>query len=180
MLTIRQARPSDCEGMRDIHRAAVLEHYSRTYREQANAWAEQLQTAAFDQALAGGMTIVAEESSLLLGFARFDADTARIDLSVRPEAEKRAISSALLAVIETEARSRSLETLQLCALLYSEHLYLPSGFVATGAAEFPLFGGPRMPCVTMEKRLEYAEIRQERRRNGLSKVAVDRGDGTDA
>ena len=180
MLTIRQARPSDCEGMRDIHRAAILEHYSRTYRDQANAWADQLQTAAFDQALAGGMTIVSEEGPLMLGFACFDPDSGQIDLSVRPEAEKRAISSALLAVIETEARSRSMGSLKLCALLYSEHLYLPSGFVATGAGEFPLFGGPRMPCVTMEKRLQYSEPRPERRRNGVSKDAVDLGSGADA
>jgi GNAT superfamily N-acetyltransferase len=180
MLTIRQARPSDCEGMRDIHRAAILEHYSRTYHQQANAWAEQLQTAAFDEVLAGGMTVVAEEASLLLGFARFEPESGQIDLSVRPEAEKRAISSALLAVIETEARSRSVGSLKLCALLYSEHLYLPSGFVATGAAEFPLFGGPRLPCVTMEKPLQYAEPRPERRRTGVSKGAVDLGSGADA
>jgi GNAT superfamily N-acetyltransferase len=165
MLTIRQARESDCAAMCDIHRAAIVHHYSPTHGEEtARKWAGMFRTGVCEEWLASGMMIVAEEPSSLLGFAQFDGDTGDIEICVLPEAEKRAIASALLAVIETEARTRGLDSLHLCAMLNSERLYIPSGFAGAGAGTMALSSDACLPCVTMEKLLQYTEPRPERRR----------------
>jgi ribosomal protein S18 acetylase RimI-like enzyme len=170
MLTIRQARPSDCDAMCGIDRSAILHHYAPTHGEQtASNWAASLTNDICDHWLASEMTIVAEESTSLLGFAQFDGDTGEIEICVAPEAEKRAIASALLAVIETEARTRGLDALRLSAMLNSERLYSPSGFTGSGAGEMRLGRDLMLPCVRMEKQLQYSEPRPERRRS-LSRV----------
>ena len=166
MLTIRQARASDCQAMCDIDRAAILQRYAPTHGDEtARQWAESLTPDTSERRLSAEMTIVAEESNSLLGFARFDGETGEIDIGVLPDAEKRAIASALLAVIETEARTRGLDTLRLSAMLNSERLYTPAGFVGLGAGEMRIGGAFTLPCVRMEKQLQYAEPRPERRRS---------------
>src|SRR5689334_755943 len=121
MLTIRQAQLSDCDAMCSIQRAAILHHYSATHGEDtARNWSAGVSADVCRLWLASEMAIVAEEGHSLLGFAQFDGETGSIEICVLPEAEKRAIASALLAVIETEARTRGLDSLRLCALLDSE------------------------------------------------------------
>ena len=171
MLTIRQARPSDCDAMCDIHRAAIVHHYSRTHgQETAHGWAASLRKDICERWLASEMTVVAEEPGAFLGFAQFDGDNGAIAICVLPEAEKRAIASALLAVVETEARTRGLDSLRLSAMLNSERLYIPSGFSVTGATEEPLSNDVSLPCIRMEKQLQYSEPRPERRRTALVRV----------
>jgi GNAT superfamily N-acetyltransferase len=166
MLTIRQARASDCDSMRDIERSAIVQHYAPTHgADTANNWAASLTKDACDRWLASGMTIVAEEASALLGFAQFNGETGDVDICIHPSAEKRAIAAALLAVVETEARTRGLDSLRLSAMLNSERLYTTSGFVGTGAAEMRLTTDLSLPCIRMEKLLQYAETRPERRRS---------------
>ena len=182
MLTIRQARPADCEAMCGIDRAAITHHYAPTHGEEtAQQWAASLTSDICDRWLASEMTIVAEESGSLLGFAEFDADSGEIEICVSPEAEKRAIASALLAVIETEARTRGLDTLRLSAMLNAERLYTASGFTGSGAGELRLGRDLALPCVRMEKQLQYSERRPERRRP-LTRVGAefDRSGGADA
>lgn len=165
MLTIRQAHQSDCDAICELHRAALVHHYAPTHGEEtARRWAGLLRTDICVDWLASGMTIVAEETNSLLGFAQFNGETGDIEICVLPEAEKRAIASALLAVIETEARTRGLDSLRLCAMLNSERLYIPSGFAGIGAGEIPLSIDASLPCVKMEKLLQYTEPRPERRR----------------
>src|SRR5689334_145669 len=181
MLTIRQARPSDCDAMCGIDRSAILHHYAPTHGDEtAGKWAAALTSDVCVHWLASEMTIVAEEASSLLGFAQFDGETGEIEICVLPEAEKRAIASALLAVIETEARTRGLDTLRLAAMLNSERLYSPSGFKGSGVGEMRLGRDLTLPCVRMEKQLQYSEPRPERRRS-LVRVGseVDRNGGVD-
>jgi GNAT superfamily N-acetyltransferase len=183
MLTIRQALPSDCDAMCEIHRAAIVHHYAATHGvEAAQNWARGIRTEICERWLASEMTIVAEEPGCLLGFAQFDGESGAIEICVLPEAEKRAIASALLAVIETEARTRGLDTLRLCAMLNSERLYVPSGFTASGATEILLGEEVRIPGVRMEKQLQYAEPRPERRRAAMARIGseVDLDGGVDA
>ncbi len=182
MLTIRQARESDCDAMCDIDRAAIVHHYTPTHGgEIARKWADSLTKDICDHWLASEMTIVAEESDSLLGFAQFDADSGEIEICVRPEAQNRAIASALLAVIEAEARTRGLDALRLSAMLNAERLYTPCGFIGTGAAEMRLGRDLALPCVRMEKRLQYAEPRPERRKSLVrASSEVDRNGGADA
>ncbi len=169
MLTIRQARSSDCDAICDLHRAAIVCHYASSHGEAtARRWADSVRIETCRRWLASEMTIVAEESNSLLGFAQFeagDSETGEIEICILPEAEKRHIASALLAVIEIEARTRGLDSLRLSAMLNSERLYLPSGFLGTGAGEIPLDASTTLPCVRMEKLLQYAEPRPERRRS---------------
>ena len=152
--------------MCDIDRAAIIHHYAPTHGDEtARIWAASLGGDICDHWLASDMTIVAEEANSLLGFAQFDGETGEIELFVLPEAEKRAIASALLAVIETEARTRGLDVLRLSAMLNSERLYAPSGFTGSGAGEMRLGRDVALPCVRMEKQLQYSEPRPERRRS---------------
>jgi GNAT superfamily N-acetyltransferase len=169
--------------MCDLYRAAILHHYSPTHGEQAaRGWAGSLRGEVFGACLASGMTIVAEEMGVLLGLALFEPDSGGIEICILPDAEKRAIASALLAVIETEARTRGLDSLRLCAMLNSERLFIPSGFAVTGPGEDPVARAARLPCVRMEKPLQYAEFRPDRRRTALARMGteVDLDGGADA
>ncbi len=182
MLTIRQARTSDRESICGIHRAAVVHHYSPTHGVEAEKWAELLRAESYTEPIEDGVMIVAEEGAVALGFAEFNADSGQIEMGVLPDAEKRFIVSALLAVIETEARTRGLDVLRVNALVNTERMYKACGFEVTGATEVPLSGTVTLPCVAMEKRLKYAEPRPERRKNGNGKTSseVDRKPTPDA
>ena len=166
MLTIRQARPSDREAICDIDRAAIIHHYARSHGDEtARRWAMSFGDDVCDHWLASEMTIVAEEAGSLLGFAQFDGETGEIEICVLPDVEKRAIAAALLAVIEAEARTRGLDALRLSAMLGCERLYSPAGFVGSGAGEMRIGSALTLPCVCMEKQLQYADPRPERRRS---------------
>ena len=168
MLTIRQAKPTDCDAMCDVQRESILQHYSRTYgEERARRWAGEVSAEACRERLNSAMVIVAEESGTLLGFAHFNGETGEVEVLATREAEQRAIPAALLAVIETEARTRGIGALRLTAMLNNERLYVPSGFSASEAAENTFAAGSTLPCLKMEKRLQYAEPRADRRRNGV-------------
>ncbi|MGH9523882.1 MAG: GNAT family N-acetyltransferase, partial [Terriglobales bacterium] len=125
MLTIRQARDTDCDAICAIQRAAIVRHYSRTLGEEvARARAESVDAAALERSIEAGTVIVAEEIGTLLGFAQFNGATAEIELSCNADAETRAIPAALLAVIETEARSRGLKALKVRAMTGTESMYI--------------------------------------------------------
>lgn len=179
MLTIRQARSSDCEAVCGLQRAAIVHHYSPVHGDGAKKWAELLQPDSYRERIETGSMILAEQSGQALGFANFNGDTGEIEMSVLPEAEKRYIASALLAVIETEARKRGLESLRVSALVNSERMYTACGFEVSGAVEVPLSAAVSVPCIAMQKRLAYNEQREERRRNGKS-AEVDRNAAPDA
>lgn len=167
MLTIRQARGSDCEAMCAMQRAAIARYYARSLgQEGAAARAQKVNAATMERTLDAAMVIVAEEAATLLGFAQFNAATGVVELTCRPDAEQRAIPAALLAVIETEARSRGLEKLKLSAMPDTEGMYAASGFVPT---PLTAAGVNSLPAVRLEKRLAYSEPRPERRRNGTGK-----------
>lgn len=173
MLTIRQARSSDYDTMCGVQRAAIVQHYSASHDDAtAERWAGLVNPGLCERWLASEITIVAEESNSLLGFAQFDTDKGAIEICVVPEAEKRAVASALLAVIETEARTRGLDALRLSAMLNAERLYAPSGFVGIGAGEMTLGPEAVLPCVIMEKQLQYGASRPERRRS-LARVSSE-------
>ena len=165
MLTIRQARPTDCDAMCNAQRDAILQHYSASHGADAERWAASVDRGLCERRLASGMTIVVEESNALLGFAQFDTGNGAIDICVVPEAEKRAIASALLAVVEAEARNLGLDVLRLSAMLSAERLYLPAGYVVAGGGEMTLGHEAVLPCIIMEKRVQYSEHRPERRRS---------------
>lgn len=173
MLTIRQAQPSDCDAMVDIHRSAIAHYYASTHGEEiARDWAASVTSDVCAHWLASEMTIVAGEADSLLGFARFDGDSGDIDICVRPEVEKRAIAAALIAVVEAEARTRGIYILHLSAMLNAERVYTASGFVGIDAGEMRLGRDLVLPCIRMEKRLHRAEPRAERRRS-LSRTASE-------
>ena len=166
MLTIRQAQTTDCDAMCAVERAAVLRHYGDS-EESARSMAEKVDASALRRQIDRAMVIVAEEAGRLLGFALFDAATGKIDLCCSPDAEKRAIPAALLAVIETEARARGLDTLKLYAMRETEGLYASSGYAPVSSGVNSTYAdGDSLPKVRLEKRLVYAEPRPERRRNG--------------
>jgi predicted N-acetyltransferase YhbS len=172
MLTIRQARETDCQALCAVQRAAIVRHYSRKLGEaDARARAELVDAAALGRTIEAAMVIVAEEGGSLLGFAQFDAATGEIELSCSGDAEQRAIPAALLAVIETEARSRGLGTLNVHAMLGTESLFTPSGFGSAPRRTGQEAGDGSLPTLKLEKRLVYAEPRPERRRNGGGKPA---------
>jgi putative acetyltransferase len=181
MLTIRQARTSDCEAVCGIHRAAIVHHYSRVHGDEANKWAELLRPDSYKNSAESGSMILAEEAGHALGFADFNDDTGEINMSILPEAEKRYVASALLAVVETEARKRGLDTLRVDAMVNTERMYIACGFEVSGAVEVPLSGAVTLPCIALQKQLVYTEPRPERRRSGNGKpVEVDRNAAPDA
>lgn len=168
MLTIRQARAGDCDSICTLHRSAILHTCAQPYgQEAAQDWARQLLPTAYEGAIAAGNVVVVEENGQLLGFTQFDAEQGEIDaLYAHPEAEKRGIASALLVIVEDEARARGLKSLRLRALASAEVFYAAAGYATVGPSEHCLPEGAKLPCIRMEKHLDYEAPRPERRRNG--------------
>ena len=168
MLTIRQARPSDCENICRVHRAAILQTCVAAYGEDAaRKWAGLLRPESYPPVIASRFLVVAEDAGSLLGFGQFDSNTGEVEaIYVDPPAEKRGIGSALMVIIEEQARANGHATLRLRATTNAEHFYVRAGFVATGADQYALSDDMKLPCIKMEKILHYTEPRPERRRNG--------------
>ena len=170
MLTIRQARTSDCDALREARRDAIVRHFAPSHGENAaHKWADGVDGHTCAQWLSSKMVIVAEEHGLTLAFAGFDPGRAEIEVVATETAEQRAIPAALVAVIEAEARARELDRLQLVAVPGSEKLFTMSGFQVDVSQSIAHESGQGPPSVKLSKKLVYAEPRPERRRNGNSK-----------
>jgi hypothetical protein len=172
MLTIRQARPSDCDAICAVHRDAILRHCSTgAAAKQAREWADRMTAEFCEQWLESTMVIVADELGTLLAFAAFDPANGHIEVSATRAAEERAIPAALVAVVEAEARVRDLDVLRVLAMPGSDKLFTGYGYaVEQGhAAATPSLPGP--PSIPLSKKLTYLEPRPERRRNGSLKVS---------
>ena len=172
MLTIRQARPSDCDAICAVHRDAILRHCSSGATEkQARGWADSMTAEFCEQWLETTMVIVGEELGTLLAFAAFDPSNGHIEVCATRAAEERAIPAALVAVVEAEARTRDMDMLRVLAMPGSDKLFIGYGYaVEQGhAAVTPRLPGP--PPIPLSKKLTYLEPRPERRRNGSSKAS---------
>jgi N-acetylglutamate synthase-like GNAT family acetyltransferase len=171
MLTIRQARASDCDAICEARQDAILRHCSASHGEQAaHAWADGLTPDGCAQWLRSKMVIVAEEAGNVLACAGFDPATGEIEVAAKEAAEHRAIPAALVAVIEAEARARDLDRLRVLAVPGAEKFFTACGFNVDATQASP--AEHAVPSVKLSKRLVYPEPRPERRRNGSSSASV--------
>lgn len=169
MLTIRQARSSDCDAMWEARRDAIVRHCGPSHGEKvARKWAAAVDGNSCAEWLESRMVVVAEEHGLMLAYAGFDPTSSELELVATETAEQRAIPAALIAVVEAEARARELDRLRVLAVAGTEKFFTGCGFsVDSHQPSDSAHAGP--PAIRMSKRLVYTEPRPERRRNGTSK-----------
>lgn len=118
-ISFRPYLPKDAPAVAELFVASIEELAAEDYDEaQRAAWASAADDlAAFDAALAGMLTILAEAGGELIGFAALKdnakAKESRIIemLYVAPEHARQGIGKALLDVMELLARQRGAETL---------------------------------------------------------------------
>ena len=174
MLTIRQARDTDREAICEVHRAAVLHTCAEVHGEDVAAkWAGLLLPETHEPSAGTRALLVAEEAGCVLGFAQFDQASGEVEaVYTHPGTEKRGIGSALLVIIEDDARARGVDVIRLRAATSAERFYAAAGYAVVGAAEYAIAEGATLPCIRMEKRLDYEEPRPERRRNSFRPIGL--------
>ena len=88
------------------------------------------------------------------------------------EVEHVAPDHLLRPVRAEHARARGVDVIRLRAATSAERSYAAAGYAVVGADEYALPGGPTLPCIRMEKRLDYEEPRPERRRNAFRPMSL--------
>ncbi|MEM7223949.1 MAG: GNAT family N-acetyltransferase [Pseudomonadota bacterium] len=139
---IRPFRPADSGEIVNLFRATVREVNRRDYSaDQVRAWApDAIDTDAWAERLAASHCLVAERDRTILGFGNL-IDRGVIDLLfVHKDHQGRGIANALLAALETEARSRGLARLVTEASLTARPFFERRGFHVIAAQDVAIRG----------------------------------------
>lgn len=135
-ISFRPYLPKDAPDVAELFVASIEELAADDYDEaQRAAWASAADDlAAFDAALAGMLTILAEAGGELIGFAALKDDTKTKEnrivemLYVAPEHARQGIGKALLDVMELLARQRGTETLTVDAAESAREFFAKFGY----------------------------------------------------
>lgn len=144
-MEVREARPSDTEAIRSVHRESIEGLGPEAYTdEQVAAWAAGRDSADYAGSIESDETafVVAEDGRSVVGFGslRFDspdADDAAVDAEVtgvyvHPSAAREGVGSKLYAELERRARARGARTLGLTASLNAVPFYESHGYERVG------------------------------------------------
>ncbi len=155
---VRTGSPTDAPAIVRLFYDTVHRISSRDYStEQVNAWAPAVPDARLwaDVRMPNRLTLVAEESGKLIGFAEFEASGHISALFVHHAHQRRGAGRALLAELEHEAFARGLGHLSAEVSLTARSFFEGQGFRIQGE-ETVVRRGVALRRLRMDKRLVVA------------------------
>jgi putative acetyltransferase len=128
--TVRPWLESDTKELGEVFRKSVREVASRDYRPaQIEAWVMapgEIET--WYERMRNRTVFVAEEQERRIGFIQYEPPDHIDMIYVHPEYQRRGVASALLAVLEAEARRRGVALLNAEASVTSRPFFEARGF----------------------------------------------------
>ena len=151
---IRRATPEDADAITPVHVASIRTLCAKDYTpEQIDAWAGWKSPEQYRAAMAAGeLFFVAEADGRVGGFSVLLDDEVKA-VYVHPDSVGRGVGRALLAAVESEARSRGVTHLRLTSTLTAVRFYETCGYAKGDPREHPVTGGVMLPCVHFTKQL---------------------------
>ncbi len=159
---IRQADPSDLDGIADAHRDSIQSIGPSFYSADDVAhWQEGIASALYLNAMATGevffiATTIVNSAPIVLGFASdyaIDRTTYGTSVYVRGMASGRGIGTALLRAAEAHAAANGCERIEIAASLAGVEFYRANGYLEIGRGETRLTSGHQIECVFMRKNM---------------------------
>lgn len=169
-MELRDARPSDAEAIRTIHRTAIEVLGGQAYgQDQVEAWATGTESADYTTTIAAedSAMIVGEIDGAIVGFGSLnlgsptgyhaDVDAEITGVYVHPEHSRRGVGTRLCRELERRARERDAEVLGLQASLNAVQFYRANGYERVRELEHEFSShadtGSTGTVVEMKKRL---------------------------
>jgi len=155
VITVREAKEWDAEGILSVHTRSVREICGPHYpHEQIEEWAVSKTAELFKASMAAGDTfVVAEDDSRIVGFGVL-VDAEIKALFVDPKYIGMNIASRILQTMERAAMEAGLLELHLKASLNAVEFYRRKGYHGNRPADHELATGTKMACVAMTKVLD--------------------------
>lgn len=138
---VREARPSDVDAVRAVHRASIEGLGPAAYaEEQVEAWAHGCETAEYSSIAEDDcyFVVAEDEDGGVVGFGSLRLDSpegyeAAVDaevtgLYVHPSVTREGVGSAILADLEDRARNEGVRTLGLTSSLNAVPFYEAQGY----------------------------------------------------
>nr|CAS02570.1 putative integron gene cassette protein [uncultured bacterium]CAS02640.1 putative integron gene cassette protein [uncultured bacterium]CAS03024.1 putative integron gene cassette protein [uncultured bacterium] len=152
-VTIRFAKPEDCDSILAAHVGAIRELCRAEYSEtQLAGWAERLTPAGYLPAIAKNTFLVAENEGRVVGFAEFAPSRGEVvAMYVQPKHARSGIGTMLFREIERLATAEGVTAMHLSSSLSAVSFYERLGFVAGPRSVHRLGNGTGIPCVAMTK-----------------------------
>ena len=156
MVSIRPARPAECETVADLHERSIRALGPAAYdAEQVDAWAANKDPDRYAIEEPGSHFVVAVEGESILGFGELVPDEREVRaVYVDPERAGEGVGRRLLAHLEATARERGLERLHLRSSKNAAGFYERCGWRAGETVVHETTGGVELGCVRMTKRLD--------------------------
>lgn len=154
-MLIRPARPTDAEGICEVHVAAVRTTCASHYQpHELAAWSDRLRPASYERVLRERVMVVAEQDGRLVGFGQLHPETEEIEaIYVHPDAGRQGVGQALHDALEAEARKLRLTRLKLYASLNAVGFYEHLGYRRGEPTTLSITPEVPLRCLRMEKAL---------------------------
>ena len=139
MFTIRRAEPGDAAAACAVLRRSIIECCVADHGSDPrvlDAWLANKTTEAVRAwILSKGFAVVAERDSIMVGTALLGADGTIALCYLVPEARFLGIGKAMLRALESEARKRGQESVELSSTKTGHEFYRRNGYADTGRVE---------------------------------------------
>ncbi|RQG92135.1 GNAT family N-acetyltransferase [Natrarchaeobius chitinivorans] len=158
---IREATATDAVGIEDVHAASIRELGSDAYDDrQVEAWLSHVHSERYPVGESGFRVVVADYGGSIVGFGLLEFDPADLDEStaeigavyVHPDDAREGVGSAILGDLESAARDRGVEALELTASRNAIAFYERHGYEGHDAASLEMQEGVTLECQRMRKR----------------------------
>ena len=159
---IREAVPSDVDGIALAHRDSIQSIGPTYYSDDVVAWwQEAIEGQLYLKAMDGGEVFFialgdVDGRRAVLGFASdycIEGQRHGTSVYVRGRSARQGIGSALLARAEAHAAETGATSIEIEASLAGVDFYRANGFIEAGSGETRLTTGRSMECVFMRKEL---------------------------
>lgn len=152
---VRPATPEDAPAVLALHRAAIRERGPTAYDDRAvAAWARRGDPDDYPIGDPDHEFLVAERDGAVAGFGDLALDEAEIvGVYVHPDHQRRGVGRALVERLESVARDRGHDALELVASLNAVGFYRVLGYERVRPERHETSDGVELDCVRMRARL---------------------------